>query len=411
MNISSQSNQQGFLLTRHSWDRDGKAELVLWVKTDQGPARLTIKGQEPLFFIRASDLDTVARLFRQQNWQGRFRRLTLKTFDDEPVVGCYFPSIALFYQARDLLDANAIEHLEADIHLSERFLMERFITSAVSFEGFCQQRTGYLEVSEPRCTASDYRPNLSWVSLDIECSMSGELYSIGLFSELDQRVLMIGSAQESCDGCHIQWVADEKELLLALLAWFERYDPDLVLGWNVINFDFKLLVERAALHRVALCLGRGGARVSWRAFRGEPGTGAISMPGRVVLDGIATLKSATWSFACFSLESVAQELLGRGKDIEDVANRGQKITDLFNQDKIALARYNLEDCRLVWEIFEHCELIDFAIERASLTGLEMDRAGGSVAAFSNLYLPRLHRGATLPQTCLKGEGWQVPAAM
>ncbi len=45
----------------------------------------------------------------------------------------------------------------------------------------------------------------------------------------------------------------------------------------------------------------------------------------------------------------------------------------------------------MWEIFEQAELIGFSIERAQLTGLEMDRAGGSVAAFDNLYLPRLHR--------------------
>jgi len=47
----------------------------------------------------------------------------------------------------------------------------------------------------------------------------------------------------------------------------------------------------------------------------------------------------------------------------------------------------------VLDIFAHSNLIGFSIERARLTGLEMDRAGGSVAAFDNLYLPRLHRKA------------------
>ena len=31
------------------------------------------------------------------------------------------------------------------------------------------------------------------------------------------------------------------------------------------------------------------------------------------------------------------------------------------------------------------------IFRAQLTGLELDKIGGSVAAFTNLYLPKLHR--------------------
>src|SRR5690606_20821736 len=57
----------------------------------------------------------------------------------------------------------------------------------------------------------------------------------------------------------------------------------------------------------------------------------------------------------------------------------------------SLAHYNLEDCRLVWDIFERARLVDFVVERQRLTGLSLDRLGGSVAAFDQLYLPRLHR--------------------
>ncbi|MDV7400395.1 hypothetical protein RZS08_53765, partial [Arthrospira platensis SPKY1] len=109
-----------------------------------------------------------------------------------------------------------------------------------------------------------------------------------------------------------------------------------------------------------------------------------------VLDGIDTLKAATWNFESFSLEYVARELLQRGKLIHDVDNRGSEITRLFQQDKLALARYNLEDCALVWDIFAAADLLAFALERSRLTGLPLDKVGGSVAAFENLYLPRLH---------------------
>ena len=42
-------------------------------------------------------------------------------------------------------------------------------------------------------------------------------------------------------------------------------------------------------------------------------------------------------------------------------------------------------------IFAKEQLLEFALLRASLTGLTIDRVGGSVAAFTNLYLPKLHR--------------------
>ena len=115
------------------------------------------------------------------------------------------------------------------------------------------------------------------------------------------------------------------------------------------------------------------------------------IPGRVTLDGIDLLKTATYNFPSFSLENVSQTLLGVGKEIDDVDNRGEEITRKFRHDKQALAKYNLMDCKLVWDIFIKTQLLEFAILRSTLTGLELDRIGGSVAAFTNLYLPKLHQ--------------------
>jgi len=103
------------------------------------------------------------------------------------------------------------------------------------------------------------------------------------------------------------------------------------------------------------------------------------------------MRTATYNFENFSLDHVAREMLDRGKLVEDVDQRGEEITRLFQEDKRALADYNLEDCRLVWDIFAREQLLEFAIERSQLTGLELNRYGGSVAAFDYLYLPRLHR--------------------
>ena len=103
------------------------------------------------------------------------------------------------------------------------------------------------------------------------------------------------------------------------------------------------------------------------------------------------MRSVTYQFENCSLESVSLQLLDRGKLVEDVDQGGAEITELFNNNKPILARYNLEDCRLVWDILQKEALISFAMERSLLTGLELDRYGGSVAAFDFLYLPRLHR--------------------
>ncbi|STY94211.1 DNA polymerase II [Vibrio anguillarum] len=69
------------------------------------------------------------------------------------------------------------------------------------------------------------------VSLDLECSEKGILYSIGFDSPMDSRVIMIGEP-EPCDT-PIQWVKDEYALLNALIDWFTEFDPDVVIGWSV----------------------------------------------------------------------------------------------------------------------------------------------------------------------------------
>lgn len=113
--------------------------------------------------------------------------------------------------------------------------------------------------------------------------------------------------------------------------------------------------------------------------------------GRLIIDGIDALKAATWSFPSFSLESVAQALLGEGKAIDTPYDRMDEINRRFAHDKPALAHYNIQDCILVHRIFEKTDLMAFLQERSTVTGLAVDKMGGSVAAFSHLYIPRLHR--------------------
>ncbi len=88
---------------------------------------------------------------------------------------------------------------------------------------------------------------------------------------------------------------------------------------------------------------------------------------------------------------MARELLGEGKAIDNPWDRMDEIDRRFHEDKPALAIYNLQDCELVTRIFHKTEIMPFLLERATVNGLPADRHGGSVAAFSHLYFPRMHR--------------------
>ncbi|GHA36046.1 DNA polymerase II [Photobacterium aphoticum] len=405
MLTQAQTQAQGFVLTRQSRDVRGRTEIVLWVSTPQGPARLVVQDEKPVCFIRQQDQQAAQQALHQAGLVVTWKPLPLKNFQHDPMSACYCTSIRDSLQVSTLLTPLGIEVFEADIRLTDRYLMERFIKGGIAFTGQHQSRAGYDDYSGVKAKAADYKPTLSMVSLDIECSEKGILYSIGLHSERDSRVIMVGEpTPEQAALDWIRWVESEKALLLALEEWFIAFDPDIVIGWNVIDFDFRLLLKRAEWNAITLRLGRGKQPPHWRQSSQNANQGFITVPGRVVMDGIDTLKTATYNFRSWSLESVAQELLGEGKLVHNVHDRMAEINQMFREDKVALATYNLQDCKLVTRIFAHTHLLDFAIERCCLTGVELDRIGGSVAAFTNLYLPQLHRAGYVAPS-LDSDNW------
>jgi DNA polymerase-2 len=395
------ATQHGFLLTRQARDRAGSAIIDLWLTTENGPYHLIIEGEKPLFFIEQSGASQAKQIAVQHQIDCEIKPLPLKDFTQTPLAACYLPSIAMARQLAILLDSAKLTVLESDIKLADRYLMERFITGSIEFAGQIESHPTHHSVRFAKCRQGDYLPNLNVVSLDIECSEHGVLYSIGLDSPMDRRVIMIGTPQE-CDT-NVEWVESEPQLLQSLIRWFITYDPDVIIGWNVIDFDFRLLHKRADWHNIKLTIGRGNQSSYFRSAKNTQ-QGFITIPGRVVLDGIDTLKTATYQFRSWSLESVAQEMLGEGKAIHNVHDRMTEINQMFRHDKPSLAKYNLQDCVLVNRIFEQTHLIDFAIQRSRLTGVELDRIGGSVAAFTHLYLPQLHRAGYIAPN-LHSDDW------
>ncbi|KAB0303951.1 DNA polymerase II [Vibrio fortis] len=393
--------QQGFVLTRQARDFSGQTQIDIWVSTPNGPTLLTVKGERPIFFIEQSNIDACTKLAKEAGIECEIKALELTNFSHTPLAGCYTRLVRESNALNQAFNQESITTFEADIRLADRFLMERFIKGSIEFTGNVTSRTQHQRVTNTKCRAGDYLPTLSVVSLDIECSEKGILYSIGLDSPMDSRVIMVGPEQEADTA--IQWVKDEAALLEAMIDWFKRYDPDVIIGWNVIDFDFRLLHKRAEWNKIKLNIGRDSQPSFFRSSV-QSQQGFITIPGRVVLDGIDMLKTATYHFRSWSLESVSQELLGEGKDIHNVHDRMDEINRMFKFDKPSLAKYNLQDCVLVNRIFEHTHLIEFAIERSRLTGVELDKVGGSVAAFTNLYLPQIHRAGYIAPN-LQPENW------
>ena len=378
---------QGFVLTRHWRDTPAGTQVEFWLSTDAGPRLLRLPLQTSVAFIPAEQRSRAAPLLARQT-DAELRSLELCDFRHRPVLGLYCRQHRQLMQLEQSLRQAGVDVYEADVRPPERYLMERFITAPVLFAGTPE---GEMLVEAQMRPAPEYRPRLRLVSLDIETTERGELYSIALEGCGQRQVYMLGppNAQAEVDF-DLEYLDSRAELLQALNGWMERHDPDAIIGWNLVQFDLRVLHEHAQRLQVPVRLGRGGEALGWREH-GSKQHFFASAPGRLIIDGIEALRSATWSFASFSLENVARELLGEGKAIDNPYQRMDEINRMFAEDKPALARYNLQDCELVTRIFAKTELLDFLLERATVTGLPADRSGGSVAAFCHLYMPLMHR--------------------
>ncbi|WP_166365917.1 DNA polymerase II [Pseudomonas akapageensis] len=382
--------QQGFLLTRHWRDTPAGTEVEFWLATDDGPRHIRLPYQSSVAFVPAGLRAQVEALVHGER-DVELRPLDLCDFQHRPVLGLYCRQHRQLMHIETLLRNAGIDVFEADIRPPERYLMERFITAPVAFSGTPNADGPLLDAQMK--PAPDYRPRLKLVSLDIETNAHGDLYSIALEGCGQRQVYMLGPANGTDAEVDFQldYCDSRGQLLERLNDWLARHDPDAIIGWNLVQFDLRVLREHAQRLKVPLRLGRGGDVMGWREHGARNNHYFAAAAGRLIIDGIEALRSATWSFPSFSLENVAQTLLGEGKSIDNPYQRMDEIDRMFAEDKPALARYNLKDCELVTRIFARTELLTFLLERATVTGLPADRSGGSVAAFTHLYMPLMHR--------------------
>nr|WP_218168001.1 MULTISPECIES: DNA polymerase II [unclassified Pseudomonas] len=380
--------QQGFVLTRHWRDTPAGTEVSFWLATDQGPRFVRLPVQTSVMFIPQAHRKP-AELQLKGERGIELRDLALCDFHHRPVLGLYTQQHRQLMDLEKRLRRAGIDVYEGDVRPPDRYMMERFITAPVLFGGKAGE--GGMLVEAQMKPAPDYRPPLKLVSLDIETTAQGDLYSIALEGCGERQVYMLGPPNNTdAVDFKLDYCDTRAELLERLNVWLATHDPDAIIGWNLVQFDLRVLHEHAQRLNVPLLLGRGGDAMGWREH-GSRNHYFAAAAGRLIIDGIEALRSATWSFESFSLENVAQTLLGEGKSISTPYQRMDEINRMFAEDKPALARYNLKDCELVTRIFEKTELLKFLLERASVTGLPADRNGGSVAAFTHLYMPLMHR--------------------
>lgn len=385
-----------FLLGRESRPGPKGTRLTYWAQSSEGAVSFSPPPQPEVFFVPRSVITEA----------GTRRPVELRTMvgppgfeapedgaEPEAVDAVYFSDRKALRREAERLRMAGTPPWEEEVRAADRYLMERFIRGFCVLEGEAELRRGVLHFERPvvRAVEGAARPKLRLASFDVEAhSLQGPTYSVAIVDAEEEHVFLLGEPPAMEGKAKVHGFGDERSLLAAFIDHVQRLDPDVLIGWNVIDFDLVYLEDRCRALKLPFNLGRRGARAT--VLRGDHRNNAIArIPGRAVLDGITTMRAGAWYFERWGLQHVAQQLLGRGKAIEKTLDPVAEIRRLYREELGALVEYNLEDCRLVWDIFEHAQVLEFAIERQLLTGLGLERRAGSVAAFDFLYLPQLHR--------------------
>jgi DNA polymerase-2 len=229
-----------------------------------------------------------------------------------------------------------------------------------------------LVFAEPALTPSTIRVALKWLSLDIETARDGEVRAVALVTSDGGEVLFRPD------------FADERALLEAVSSRVRVLDPDVLTGWNVLDFDLAHLAGRYERTGAGFAWGRTDEPV--RVTLKTGGRTTAFVPGRQAVDAMRVARMSGTRFEDQSLETVASSVLGTGKS---VSLQGEaklaELDRLYADEPRAFCDYCRRDAELVLAILAKTGLDDLTVRRAALTGVPLDLAWTSIPAFERIY--------------------------
>lgn len=392
----------GFIVYATYSNYDEKTEIQLFGRLENGQSFVTLSKFEPYFFIRKEDGKKALKDLKPYVPE----KCEMKNFKGEEVLKVSFRTQTELNEAYKKLHRE-IEIYEGDIKPHLRFLMDNNLLGRMKIDGEYETSEKIDRVyKQPKISPSEFQAKVKTLAIDTESDEKGNLYCIGIAGENYKKCFVISQEKlENAINCK-----SEEDCLEKFRAEILKLDPDIITGWNVIDFDFVFLKELFRKHKIEFHIGRNNENPRLRIEKNFFRSSSVDVPGRQVLDALNLIKDPIIrdspfirksNFKSLTLEDVSQAVLGKGKLIKG-KNRHEEITRLYSskskKDLQKLVDYNLTDCTLVLEILEKTKIIELTLERSQLTGLPIDRMGGSIVAFDSLYIREAHKNALVSPT-------------
>lgn len=198
----------------------------------------------------------------------------------------------------------------------------------------------------------------------------------------------------------------ESEMLMAWREFLEKVDPDVIIGYNIANFDFPYLLDRAKhlkltkfpyWSRLKSVVSQARDTNFSSKQMGNRDTKSTNTNGRIQLD-LLQLVQRDYQLRSYTLNSVCAHFLGEQK--EDVHHT--MITELFNgtpDSRRRLAVYCLKDAYLPQRLMDKLMCLVNYTEMARVTGVPFNyllARGQQVKFISQLFRKALEQQLVIP---------------
>ena len=360
----------------------------------QGKAvRLDVTGFQPYFYVPADQVTGTAHPSQVTVEPGT----TYRSIRGEPLRRLYTQRPG---DVRDVRDR--YRHFEADIPFATRFMIDSGLTGAVSAPA---SRVDYQVLSPIHVDAP-----ARLCMIDIECedergfpdTERDAIICITSWDsfENDYTTFLLSpagtpagiTAQEKnggmINGCFkkgthtICTYTDETAMLRAFAGYIAARDPDVLSGWNFVEFDMPYITGR---------MERLGLRAEILS-RLQGMTERNALRGRVLFDLLSAYKKMHSSLKeSYRLDAIAKEELGESK----VRYTGT-ISDLWRDQPALLVEYNFKDVELCVKINKKDNIIEFYREIARYVGCPLDRTLNSSSVIDVYILRKAHGTFVLP---------------
>ena len=383
--------------------QENQAVVHLWCRLDDGRSALIKKPFKPYFFIKAHDQAVAEK--HTGAIPVTFTKTELQAMHGGQVVKVETALPQDVPKLRGAFENQGVACFEADIRFAYRAMMDWGVHAVCDVKGE-EQDPGDLSVDvvfdDPQLAPAtdEFVPTLSLLSFDIESDKETEAlfclscYGQDVAGKVHEEKFIV--ADEDVKGARA--FQDEQSLLEAFVQYVQEQNPDVITGWNVIDFDLAFLQERMRKAKVDFALGRDGSRMRLRLESSFFRDSDAHATGRLVLDGIQLLKNNFVKLPDYKLDTAAKKFATEEKLIQTTGKEKYlEIRELYEKDKHKLLDYNLLDAKLAFDVIMNSGAFPLTIKRSLLVGMPLDRVSASIASLDSLYLRELRaRGFVAP---------------